>query len=139
MAVAKAKPGTVADSIAGGLGTGGTVFDFAVIDGDFDFWSPLKEFTSDADSVPIWENNRLLYGSFNLRGVMVSGSALTLSNLNKVDPQITNFVFTFHDARVLTVTIIVERIRIRWRKNAEMVGVALLGRTTDTGPVSSDI
>ena len=139
MAVAKAKPGTVADSIAGGLGTGGSAFNFAVIDGDFDFWSPLMETTSDNDSVPIWENNRLLYGRFNLRGAMVGGSALTLSNLNKLDPQITDFVFTFFSGRVLTVTIIVERIRIRWRKNAEIVGVALLGRTTDTGPDSADI
>lgn len=138
--VAKAHPGTVADAIAGGLGDAGGDFAIHVMDGDFEFYSPLMDSTGDSDATPIFENNRLVYGRFNLRGAMVSGTALILANLTDTTKNpVDDFVFTFHSGRVLTVTIIIERIRIRWTKRAALVGVSLLGRMTDTAAASGDI
>lgn len=138
--IPKAVPGSVADAIAGALGDAGSDFAIHVMDGDFEFFSPLLETTGDSDTTPIFENNGLVYGRFNLRGAMVSDTALVLNNLvtESTNP-VTDFVFTFHSGRVLTVTIIIERIRIRWSKRAQIVGVALLGRMTNTAAGSGDI
>ena len=147
MAVVKAKPGAVADSLTGtGINDTGAAFNVHVIDGDFDFWSPLMETTGDGDADPVFENNEMLYGSFNLRGAMVGGDALNLSNLTNTSNNPVLMLFTFSGAagtagvdRFLTLRAIVERIRIRWRKNAQIVGVSLLGRRTTDALTSGDI
>ena len=117
------------------------------MDGDFEFYSPLMDTTGDSDAIPIWENNGLLYGRFNLRGAMVSGTALKLKNLvtESTNP-VTDFVFIFHGTsgtgssdRNLTATIIVERIRIRWTKRSQIVGVSLLGKMTNADVATDDI
>lgn len=134
-AVALAHPGTIASFVGGSqLGNTGTVFAIHVMDSDFDFWSPLMETTGDGDATPIMENNQLLYGRGVIRGFMVAATALTLSNLTASTNPVTDFTLTFHSGRVATVTLIVERIRIRHRKNAQVVGVALLWRSTDADP-----
>ena len=145
--IAKALPGSVADAIGGALGDAGSDFAIHVMDGDFEFFSPLMETTGDSDSTPIFENNGLVYGRFNLRGAMVSDTALKLNNLvvESTNP-VTDFTFIFHGTsgsggsdRNLTVTIIIERIRIRWSKRAQIVGLALTGRMTNTAAASGDI
>ena len=135
-AVPLAHPGTIANFVGGAdLGNTGTGFRLHVVDGDYDFWSPLMETTGDGDSTPIFENNGLVYGRGAIRGYMVSASALVIMNLTSTGANpVVDFTLTFHASRILTLRLIVERIRIRHRKTAEIVGVSLLWRGTDVDP-----
>ncbi len=106
------------------------------IGASFKFWSPLIETTGDGDTVPIHENNGLLYGVFSLTGMMVQTIALGLQNLatqsySTAAPSRFKMKFALDATTAVgtaEVDVAIEVVQFRYKSTAASVPVQITGK-----------
>ncbi len=106
----------------------------------FKFTSPQIETTGDGDTVPIFENNGLLYGTFSLSGAMVHNIAVGLQNLHTQTYRtgsVVRFYMKFHmDATTAIggsgtgdeLSISIESLEVAWSAKGPIVPMTMTGR-----------
>lgn len=143
MATILSKPGTVSSTANPGgtkIGASGTIFYIHVWDIEHDYWSPVQETSGDGDANPVIQNNLKVYGRILLHGAMVASQALGLAKLvdtNNGSIQgngvaIEGVVLRHDSGREITVNMVVERIRVRHRKNSAYNAVSMICHVTNT-------
>lgn len=150
MAVYTTKPATVGttanpDSSGNLIGThSSALFRIHVWAIDHEYYSPTAEVTGDGHADPVFINNGMAYGRIILTGAMIDDSSGTpweigISKLfadnggptfNK--PALLNVILRFSSAQEITVTLLVERIRLQWRKTGVYVPMSMICRVTNT-------
>lgn len=142
-----AKPGKVGSTVNPGgstvfIGAAGTKFKIHVWGVDHDYWSPAAEVTGDGDADPIITTSGYGYGRVVLTGAVMNDGddEIGIQNLIKVNDSsvtgnttaVSGIIFWFTDDMKITLTLIVERIRIQWRKTAAFIPISLICRVTNT-------
>lgn len=131
--------GSLAGVITGGLvGDTGTAFYFKVMEDNSDFWSPEEDVTGDGDTAATYENNELLYGRFVMHGAMIGSEAAGIANLKTNSSTNTiSMIFHYGGSVLVTRTVLVTRIRYRWRPTSAFVAVSIIGRDSTVEPVET--
>ena len=126
--VALEKPGAAAAAIVGGgfIGTGASAtFTIQVQDFECTHFVKIAEATGDGNIEACFVKNEIVYGNYTFIGAMRASEAVGLSNLAAAANVATNVTFHIGGDQALDTMCLVERIRIRWRRNNPFVGVVL--------------
>ena len=145
MAVNLVKPGLVkgliifdvAAPLTSKLGVASTAdFFIKVMRQSHDVYSPVTETTGDSDPQPKFENSLLIYNNVALQGAMVATKAVGLANLVNSSKNPLNALHRFDlgggtTSEWIDMKIIIERIRFKWNRTAQYVGLSMLCKMTD--------
>ena len=130
-----AKPGSFSGAVLSGgkVGTTGTDFYVKMTDWRPSYRSPRVDLTGDGDDAPCIDNTGYLYGQHTLSGFMVASQAISLLNLvNTSANPVRSLTVNLASGHSTTEDVLIEDIRLGYRRTGGFVGVRILLHKTGT-------
>jgi hypothetical protein len=145
---APARPGTISGAVvvSTSIGTGAAdLFPIAVMSGEFDYINNDEETTADGDNAPAYDLSYFCPFRFWFVGYMMASSVVTFPLANLADSTKNPFGATsidaasmkFHLATSQVITapkVNVNRCKILWGRSRAVVGLVIIGKTTEVHP-----
>lgn len=104
----------------------GDRFRIAALEYDVDYFSPAYKFTADGHTTHQRKNNLMLDGGLLIRGWVIEGFTIGVANMVHAANRYVDLTLQASASRVFVGTWIVERMKIRYHREAALLPIAMI-------------